>query len=181
MTNKKGFTLMEMMVVVLILAGLAAISYPVYTKTIMKARLAEAISLTEIVREAQQRSLDVNGTYLSAFVAGIHDTGRTRLIKSNTGEHYLTVEGGNLIVKDLYIVTIMNETENGSNSNPVENGCIAVKFLRGPGLTDNPIFTIYAHVEDSRIWCEEADDSNGICGTIPAESFGQGNHGCESN
>ena len=63
MKNKKGFTLTEIMVVVLIIAGLSAISYPLYTKAITKARVAEAVALTEIVREAQQRKRRPAGLY----------------------------------------------------------------------------------------------------------------------
>ncbi len=153
MINKKGFTLIEMMAVVLILAGLAAIAYPVYSKAINKARVAEAFSLAEIVREAQQRSLAVNGSYFGAFT-NRHISGRTRLIKSGD----VQVSGGQLI-RDLYRVSIMDIV----GEDPIDNGCIVVRY--SPDAM-HPLFTIYTHVEDSRIWCEELNDNNGICGII---------------
>lgn len=166
MKNKKGFTLSEMMVVVLILAGFAAIAYPSYTKAIIKARVAEALSLSEIVREAQQRSLALNGSYFSQFAAGVHDSGRTRLVKSND----VRVVNGKLIVKDVYIVSVANLSAT-SNTNAVTNGCIIVKYIKDS--EQQPVFTVYTHVEDSGIGCVEADSGDGICGTIPSAESGQ--------
>lgn len=156
MKSKKGFTLIEMMVVVLVLAGLAAIAYPSYSKSINRARVAEAFSLVEIVREAQQRNLAVNGNYFGSFT-NKHISGRTRLIKSGD----VTVSGGQLI-KGMYRVSIADE---GTGNNAIDNGCIVVRYGQNAG---DPLFTIYTHVEDSRIWCEELNDNNGICGIIPA-------------
>ena len=152
MKNKKGFTLMEMMAVVLIIAGFAAIAYPAYTRSINRARVAEAFSLAEIVREAQQRNLVVNGDYFTKFSTS-HATGRTRIIKANDVS---VPQGGGNLTRGLYTVSIANVT----GDNAVTSGCIIVRY--GPNIA-NPIFTIYTHVEDSRIWCEGGD---GICGSI---------------
>jgi len=166
MKNKRGFTLSEMMVVVLIIAGLAAVAYPAYTKAIIKARVAEAFSLAEIVREGQQRSLALNGSYFSAFNE-THVSGRTRLIKSNE----VSVSGGKL-KKDSYTVSIANVNAS-PNTSAVTNGCIIVRYAKAPSLQETtPIFTIYTHVEDSRIGCIEADEGSGICGTIPSAETG---------
>jgi len=158
MKNKKGFTLTEMMVVVLIIAGLASVAYPVYTKVITKARIAEAISLGEIVREAQQRSLAVSGSYFSGFTQA-HTQGRTRIIKSGDVEL-----SGSKLKKGLYTISITNALETAS-TNAVPNGCIVVKFNK-EGSESNTIFTIYMHVEDSRMWCQETDGSDKICSAI---------------
>ena len=106
MKNKLGFTLMEVMVVVLILAGLAAVAYPTYSKVIMKARTAEALSLGEIVREAEQRALAVNGSYFGAFTND-HVSGKTRLIKAGG----VTVSGG-VLKKDNYRVSLLKADNN---------------------------------------------------------------------
>ena len=163
MKNKKGFTLVEMMVVVLIIAGLAAIAYPTYTKAVMKARIAEALSLSEIVREAQQRSLALNGAYFSAFT-NAHVTGRTRLIKAND----VVVQGNGKLKKGSYIVSIesVNATETTA---AVPNGCIIVQYFNA---SNNPVFTIRTHVEDSRIGCVGHGSGNNICNTIPSSETG---------
>ncbi|MBO4707601.1 MAG: prepilin-type N-terminal cleavage/methylation domain-containing protein [Elusimicrobiaceae bacterium] len=157
MKNKKGFTFMEVMVVVLIIAMLAAFAYPTYTKVIMKARIADAFSLAGIVREAQQRYFVVNGVgaYFPEFTNS-HINGRTRLVKTEG----VTVDGGQLIKKDRYYVYITNK----GGEEPVTNGCINVEYKQNNAM----LFKITTHVEDSKIWCEEGEGITGICNTIPS-------------
>lgn len=50
---KKGFTLVEVLVVVVIIGVLAAISYPIFSKAILKARATEAVNLLETVKKKQ--------------------------------------------------------------------------------------------------------------------------------
>lgn len=54
----KGFTLIELMVVVIIIAILSMIALPQYQKAVEKSRAAEAITLGKTIIEAQNRSLD---------------------------------------------------------------------------------------------------------------------------
>ena len=156
MKNKRGFTLMEMMVVVLILAGLAAIAYPTYSKVIMNTRIAEAFSLGEIVREAEQRALAVNGSYFDAFTTA-HITGNTRLIKSGDVE----VNSDGTLQKKNYKVTLKRTGDSES-----KGSCMDIEYYRDG--VDTPVFTITMLVEDSRIWCKQATGITGVCETIPS-------------
>ena len=52
--NKKGFTLLEMLVVVLIIGILSSIALPQYQKAIKKARVAEAVTVGKKLLEAEQ-------------------------------------------------------------------------------------------------------------------------------
>lgn len=50
--NRRGFTLVELVVVVLVIALLAALAQPNLQKAIIKARAAEAVSTLQVVRVA---------------------------------------------------------------------------------------------------------------------------------
>ncbi|MBQ2312797.1 MAG: prepilin-type N-terminal cleavage/methylation domain-containing protein, partial [Elusimicrobiaceae bacterium] len=54
MQNKKGFTLLELLVVVLIIGILAAIAMPQYRRAVLKSRLSAGIPLTESLFQAEQ-------------------------------------------------------------------------------------------------------------------------------
>ena len=57
---KKGFTLIEMLVVVLIIGVLAAIAVPQYEASIEKSRVAEALVMMKSISDAEQRYFQAN-------------------------------------------------------------------------------------------------------------------------
>lgn len=63
--DRKGFTLIEMLLVVIILAILAGLSLPVLVKSIERARVDEAKSNLDFIRIAQKQYFLVNNTFSS--------------------------------------------------------------------------------------------------------------------
>ncbi len=70
---KKGFTLIELMIVVAIIGVLAAVALPAYSDYVMKSREAEAINVLGDIRTAQLSYYDHpflgNQTYATTLVA----------------------------------------------------------------------------------------------------------------
>jgi len=71
MRRHAGFTLLELMVVVVIVAILAAIGYPSYSDYIRRGKIAEAISTLADTRTKMEQFFLDNRTYLNSDAANM--------------------------------------------------------------------------------------------------------------
>ena len=70
-SGTKGFTLLEVLIVIIILAVLAGLAIPAYQGAIEKSRAQEALTSLAAARESMIRYFAINGTYATAtFTAG---------------------------------------------------------------------------------------------------------------
>jgi type IV pilus assembly protein PilE len=65
----RGFTLVELMVVVVIAAILAAVGFPSYMKSVQKGRRPDAMSALATIQQAQERYRGTSPTYQSDISA----------------------------------------------------------------------------------------------------------------
>ncbi|MCR5504474.1 MAG: prepilin-type N-terminal cleavage/methylation domain-containing protein [Elusimicrobiaceae bacterium] len=66
-TNKKGFTLMELLIVVVMISGLVAIAYPSYISSIERARASEAVTMLGAIKAAQEKNYIMYDQYATTF------------------------------------------------------------------------------------------------------------------
>ena len=63
MSNKKGFTMVELLVVLVIIAILAAVATPIYLSNTKKSKMSEAVAATGLIRQALRDYKVNNNTY----------------------------------------------------------------------------------------------------------------------
>ncbi len=132
--SKKGFTLTEVLVVVLIIGVISAIAYPVYTKSINKSRAVEAINLLEMVRNKQIANYARKGEYLPTF----KDMGQ---LTSNAAAEVKTEGDSILTVNGKYELAMNNATN-----------CMSAAYVPAKGKP--AIFTFSSSYEDAGLGCD---------------------------
>ena len=93
MFNKKGFTLVELLVVLIIVAILAAVAAPLYLQHTKKARMSEAIATMSLIRQSQRdykvnhaNYFDVSEVTTLAKTAGNIKLGLPLTVTGSTGQ-----------------------------------------------------------------------------------------------
>jgi prepilin-type N-terminal cleavage/methylation domain-containing protein len=69
MRTRKGFTLVELAVVIVIIGILAAFGVPKFLQSVEKSKAAEAFNYLAAIQSAQERYIARNGTYATAVSA----------------------------------------------------------------------------------------------------------------
>lgn len=72
--RQNGFTLIELMIVVAIIAIVSAVAYPSYLRSVQNARRTDCTGAMTALANAMERHYSINGSYLGG-AAGGNDTG----------------------------------------------------------------------------------------------------------
>lgn len=88
--KQRGFTLIEVMIVVVIIGILASIAYPSYQEYVWRANRAEGQAFLQDVSARQERYFSQNNSYVTKD-ADIADLGLSSSASSETGKYTLTV------------------------------------------------------------------------------------------
>src|SRR6185295_18682367 len=64
----KGFTLLEVLIVIVILAVLAGLAVPIYAAQVEKSRAQEALQMLDSLRGSMLRYYSANGVYIGARI-----------------------------------------------------------------------------------------------------------------
>jgi type IV pilus assembly protein PilA len=130
MNSQKGFTLIELMIVVAIIGILAAIALPAYQNYTAKARYSEVISVAEGYKTAVSVCAQSLGTLTGCALNsnGIPDTTSTSYVASvavsNVGAITVTPKAaGGLTAAATYILTPTLVSGTGSMTWAVSGGC----------------------------------------------------------
>lgn len=119
-TNKKGFTLIELMIVVAIIGILAAIAIPNFLAYQCKAKQAEAKSALGNVRTSQEAYRAEQDTYGSLANIGWSASGNTRYtitIANGTTTFTATATGGKGdVLGDVWTMTYAGTLTNATNT-----------------------------------------------------------------
>lgn len=132
--KKTGFTLLELMVTVAIIAVLASIAIPSYQQYILKGRRADGKSAILDVQLAEEKWRTNNITYTSSIVAdlGLSATSKENYydmsISGNTGTNYkITATHKGVQVADTKCKTLSIDQDGTKTStdtaNAVSTGC----------------------------------------------------------
>lgn len=104
--QQRGFTLLELMVVITIIAILASASYPVLTKSIAKARMRkDAAHVDQIVKACKLYAMDWDGIYPSTDTSSSGDSSGGGASGGSSGEFGNSTDAFNELIREVDLGT----------------------------------------------------------------------------
>ena len=157
--TKKGFTLLELLVVVLIIGILAAIALPQYRKAKEKAEASELLTNVKALNEAQHRFYLLHGSFAENFddldidFSGYERSGCEDLLPSFPNIKDCLINDNSIL-----FINIDNDKNTGfwALGNKGENKFSGFIFLgKNPNLQENKLICYELSYNTKSIFCEE--------------------------
>ena len=108
MKNKKGFTLIELVIVVIIVAILTVISGVIYKNHVRKAKMVEGKTLLNTIADSQDVYYSENEIYYSTQGNSFYNTDSTLMIDARPNKYFRQFRTEN---KTTYALIITKDTE----------------------------------------------------------------------
>lgn len=108
--NNKGFTLLELMIVIAIIGILAAVGYPAYTSSVLKGKRSDAIKSLQVLAGRMEGFYSVNDTYTGATVNSA-GTGTVGSNQSAEGYYTLSISSNNAFGYTLTATPVQTDAE----------------------------------------------------------------------
>ncbi len=141
----KGFTLIELMIVVAIVGILAAIAYPSYQEQVRSSRRAECGGALMGLANAMERHFTTNNSYLGAGTPAGGDTGAPTIynaqcpVDGGTPTYNLTIDAVTQTTYTLFATPVAGGPQAGDKCGTFTLTSIGVRSLTGQnsGITPN--------------------------------------------
>jgi prepilin-type N-terminal cleavage/methylation domain-containing protein len=131
--KKRGFTVLELIIVIIITGVLASLAFPRYISMVERARTVEAIQTLAYVRDAQLLSKEFYGDYVPP-VRGSRRVSLTPLVvPAHNSEFYNEVIAENAILNGYQVVAAMWRNDMSYHLHMTDTGLIS---CAGPSSTD---------------------------------------------
>lgn len=130
LTTQKGFTLIELMIVVSIIGILASISLPAYQDYVKKAHVLEGLSLASSSKTAIWDYWASNATFPANNTAvGLPDTITGNSVKNvSISGNQVTITFNEKVISDKTIILKISEESAGSLSWDCKDGTLDTKY-----------------------------------------------------
>jgi type IV pilus assembly protein PilE len=143
-TKPRGFSLIELMITLAIVAVLASIAYPSFMDSLRKSRRSDAVAALVRVQHAQERFRANNANYSGGFDATGADTALLPMSNASPDGHYtLSIANSNAIS---YTVVA---TANSNSPQAADHRCASLQVQIQVGGGVNQGLTVYGSTDSS--------------------------------